>query len=148
MIIVRWRQQLDRLLFQSLLPERNDWSTIGTKIHVYDIDIFSNFDLIYGLAKLKYQILINPSFIRTYLGKYLFIRACLPNCWVMLYSTDLSWAFAEWILLIAFRECTTSFASILQTSLSPFFAASFNDFFTFSSSLCIAVKLNNQSSTY
>ena len=61
----------------------------------------------------------------------------LPSCCVIEYSTDLSWALAQCIFPTAFLLLTISLAKMTQTSFCPFFAASFNDFCAFNSSLCI-----------
>ena len=52
----------------------------------------------------------------------------------MLLPTDFIWALAVYILLIAFRDRVISFARTRHVALSPFFAASFNECLTFSSS--------------
>ena len=52
---------------------------------------------------------------------------------------ELMWALEVWIFEMAFLEFMISFARIMQTSLSPFLAASFKLLLTFSSSLWIPV---------
>ena len=58
-----------------------------------------------------------------------------PSCCCIPYSTDLIWALAVWILLIALRERTISLAKVAHTSLWPFFAASLSECLILSSSL-------------
>lgn len=66
----------------------------------------------------------------------------LHNCVFICISTELSWALAAYILLTALLDCMISFAKIVQTSRSPFLAASLMDFWTFASSSLMAVKKN------
>ena len=66
----------------------------------------------------------------------------------MLIITELICAFDAYILLTARRDWTTSFARIRHTSFWPFFAASFSDRFTLSSSRWIPeAKVASQSAT-
>ena len=61
----------------------------------------------------------------------------LPSCCCIDITTEFICALEAYSLLVALRDCTSSLARILATSICPFLAASLIDLLTFASSLCI-----------